>query len=107
MKYRVVLLPEAKRDIVGFHGYVAVHDSPEKADRLVVELENACLSLAQFPERGNVPKELLIIGRLAYREAHWGPYRAVYRVTGRVVSVHGVFDGRRDMQTLLRQRLLL
>ncbi|MGQ0677564.1 MAG: type II toxin-antitoxin system RelE/ParE family toxin [Rhodospirillales bacterium] len=107
MKYRIVLLPEAKRDIVGIHQYVALHDSPAKADRLVDELENACLSLAHFPERNNVPKELLPVSRTMYREAHWGPYRIVYRLTRRVAWVHGVFDGRRDMQTLLRQRLIL
>ena len=34
------------------------------------------------------------------------PYRIVYQVGKKTVYIHCVFDGRRDMQKLLQERLL-
>jgi toxin ParE1/3/4 len=62
--------------------------------------------LDEFPERGNVPKELVEIGVREFREAHHKPYRLIYRVTEDKVIVYCVLDGWRDMQSLLRRRLL-
>lgn len=38
--------------------------------------------LAQFPERGNYPKELLALGIKDCRQTAFKPYRVVYRVAG-------------------------
>ena len=46
------------------------------------------------------------MGIREYREAHFKPYRIVYRVLGEEVYVYLVADGRREMQTLLASRLL-
>ncbi len=45
------------------------------------------------------------MGRGDYRELHFKPYRIFYRVLISVVEVTAVLDGRRDMATLLQQRL--
>jgi toxin ParE1/3/4 len=63
-------------------------------------------ALSELPERGNVPKELSPLGITDYREVHYKPYRIIYRVIGSEVIVHGVLDGRRDMQSLLEGRLI-
>jgi len=104
--FRVVISPEAEDDIVDIFGYVAENDSIANAQRLVMKLQQACSGLADFPARGNKPKELLDLGIEDFREAHLGPYRIVYSVGGRNVVVHCVIDGRRHMQMLLRRRLL-
>lgn len=59
-----------------------------------------------MPERGNIPKELERLGIKEFRELHYKPYRVIYRIRARQVVVYCVLDGRRDMQTLLQQRLL-
>jgi len=46
------------------------------------------------------------MGIREFREIHFKPYRIVYSIHENEVFVHCVLDGRRDMQTLLQQRLL-
>jgi toxin ParE1/3/4 len=69
-------------------------------------LERACFGLAEFPDRGNIPKELIVLGIREYREVHFKPYRIIYRVGRRRVVIYCVLDGRRDMLSLLQLRLL-
>ena len=47
-----------------------------------------------------------MLGITDYREAHFKPYRIIYRVMGQQVIVYCVLDGRRDMQSLLLRRLM-
>jgi toxin ParE1/3/4 len=106
MPLKVFLTTTAKRDIQEIYRYVATHDSLQNAERLVGGLQEACAQVADFPERGNIPKELLSSGITEYREAHYKPYRIVYRTAPSRVVIYCVLDGRRDMQTLLLRRLL-
>ena len=62
--------------------------------------------LAQFPERGSNPKELVALGIKDYRQTAFKPYRVIYRVLGGRVVIYLIVDGRRDMQSLLARRLL-
>jgi len=64
------------------------------------------LSLAEFPERGAYPSELLALGIQEYRELFVHTYRIIYRVINQSVYVLLIADGRRDMQQLLERRLL-
>lgn len=106
MGFRVLLADDAERDIEDIHRTIASHDSVANADRVLAALEDACARLSDSPERGNIPKELAGLGITDYREAHFKPYRVIYRIIGRDVVVYCVVDGRRDMQTLLERRLL-
>lgn len=106
MPFEVLLSEDAERDLEDIYRYVTRRDTIDKADRLLVALEETCLGLSEFPERGNVPRELSTLGMTEFREVHYKPYRAIYRIIGRKVVVYCVLDGRRDMQTLLRQRLI-
>ena len=62
--------------------------------------------MADNPQRGTYPKELLAIGLREYREIFFKPYRIIYRVMNQNVYVMVIADGRRDMQALLQRRLL-
>ena len=106
MPFKVLLSKEAERDIEDIHRYVAQHDALEKADRLLIALEEACRALAVLPGRGHVPKELQPLGMTEFREVHHKPYRVIYRIAGQRVIVYCVLDGRRDMQSLLLRRLV-
>ena len=106
MKYRVIIVATAEKDLLDIHRHVELNDSPARADDLLDKLEAATAALSSFPERGHVPPELERIGIGEYREIHYKPYRIIYAVHGQTVVVHCVLDGRRDMQTLLQQRML-
>lgn len=106
MKYRVVMVEVAELDLYDIHRYVELNDSPERADTLLDGLESAVAGLADMPERGHFPPELERIGIREYREIHCKPYRIVYSISGDSVVVHTVLDGRRDVQTVLQQRIL-
>lgn len=106
MKYNVLLLETAELDLLDIHQYLEKNDSPESADKLLDGLERFIATLDTMPERGHYPPELERIGIRHYREIHFKPYRIIYAVDGDTVIVYAVLDGRRDMQTLLQQRIL-
>ncbi|MBI4967833.1 MAG: type II toxin-antitoxin system RelE/ParE family toxin [Rhodospirillales bacterium] len=105
-RFEVWLLEDAERDIEDIGLHIAANDAVEKAEAVLRALEAACQGLERLPQRGNIPKELAAIGLTDFREVHYKPYRVIYRIIDRKVFVFGVFDGRRDMQSLLQRRLL-
>ncbi len=106
MKYRVLLTDDAVHDLEEIDDYISKHDSPQNADYLLKQIEELILTLADFPDRGAFPKELLSLGIKEYREVFFKPYRIIYRVIGADVIVYMIADGGRDMQTLLQRRML-
>ncbi len=107
MKKRNVQLDnDAEADLFEIYRYVALNDSIEQADRLLGALKRACSSLRTLPLRGHIPPELQDIGVSQFREIRFKPYRIFYSIDRTTVTIHGVLDGRRDMQTLLQERLL-
>lgn len=106
MAYRVLLTEDAAQDLEELYDYITDHDSPAAADHVLDRIEKAINSLAEFPNRGKHPQELLSLGIREYREVFFKPYRIIYRMIGDAVYVYVIADGRRDMQTLLTRRLL-
>jgi toxin ParE1/3/4 len=106
MVFAVLLTHDAARDLDEIYDYIAFHDSPQKADYVLEQIEKVFSSLSGFPERGAYPKELLALGIREYREIFFKPYRIIYRIIAKNVYVLLIVDGRRDMQSLLERRLL-
>ena len=106
MKFTITLSETAEFDIFDIHDYVEFHDTLESAERLLDGIVQAVFSLTQMPQRGHYPPELDRIGNRDFREIHFKPYRIIYSIRENEVIVLCVLDGRRDMQTLLQQRLL-
>ena len=106
MKYKVLLTHDAESDLASIFDYIAEHDAVENALYVLDQLEQTVSNLSNLPERGKHPKELSAIGNRDYREVFFKPYRIIYRVSGKLVHVFLISDGRRDMQTLLQRRLL-
>ena len=105
-KYDVQFDVDAEEDLFEIYKYVALNDSVERADYLYRKLKHACYSLITLPLRGHTPPELQDIGVSQFREIRLKPYRIFYSIDRSTVTVHCVLDGRRDMQTLLQERLL-
>lgn len=105
-KHSVQFDLDAEEDLFEIYRYVALSDSIGQADRLFDALKRACSSLRTLPLRGHIPPELQDIGVSQFREIRFKPYRIFYSIVHRTVTIHCVLDGRRDMQTLLQERLL-
>jgi toxin ParE1/3/4 len=106
MRFEVLLTEDALRDLIEIYDYIVEHDAPEKAVHVLEQIERVIAALANYPERGGYPKELLSLGIREYRQTYFKPYRIIYRVAKRRVYVYLIGDGRRDMQALLSRRLL-
>lgn len=105
MTYRVELTASAHADLCELIDFIA-SDSPPAAERLLAALEARILALADFPERGSPPRELLELGIRDYRQVIEPPVRILYRLHDDRVVVYLIADSRRDMQRLLARRLL-
>jgi toxin ParE1/3/4 len=106
MNYVVRWSADAECDLVGIADYIAEHDSLERAVFVIDKIMAAVGSLTTLPDKGNYPKELETFGNHEYRQIFFKPYRLIYQVAGKYVTVMLVADGRRDMPTLLAKRLL-
>ncbi len=104
--YEVRLTQGAESDLQAIYDYVFEHRSPAQADVLLGAVLEVVDTLQRFPDRGVSPRELAALGILDYRQILLPPYRIIYRVIGAVVYVSVIADGRRDMRSLLEQRLL-
>ena len=104
--YKVVMTKDAEADLEDIYNYIADHDSIDNADYVLDELLKATDTLANFPMKGSLPKELQSLGIREYRQIFFKPYRVIYRTIGKQVVIFIIADGRRDMQTLLSRRLL-
>ncbi len=95
----------AKRDLEEIHGWVAQYDSPAKANYVLDRLLAAGNSIATLPGRGSRPSELPPGLKVDYRQVFFKPYRVIYKVTRTEIVIHVIADGRRNLQSLLLQRL--
>jgi toxin ParE1/3/4 len=102
----VQLTDDALRDLDDLHAYIAAADGSPRADQVVDGIAAVLAKLATFAERGEVPKELATLGMRHFRQVHHKPYRMIYQIEPKTVTVLLVADGRRDMQALLQRRLL-
>jgi|SRR5579859_1826031 len=104
--YEVRLTLGAERDLQALYDHVFEHRSPAQSDALLGALLGVIDTLERFPDRGVAPRELAALGIRDYRQVLLPPYRIIYRVIDDTVYILLIADGRRDMQSLLEQRLL-
>ena len=105
-KYKVLIDPQAKQDLKELFIYAALNDSISLADKLLDAIEKTCYKLEEYPERGHIPQELKLTGIKRYLEIHYKPYRIIYEIDKRLIYIHAVLDGRRNIQEILAERLL-
>ena len=105
MKYEVFLTKDAEDDIIEIYRYILENDSENSANNVFKKIKETCLSLISFPDRGHNPPELNRIAVYNYKEIHFKPYRIIYQIIQLKVYIHSIFDGRRDLQEVLENRL--
>lgn len=106
MKYKVNIIESAEDDLLEIYKYIYFNDCEENADKIYAKLVEKTTSLQEFPNRGHIPSELKLLGIEDFLEIHYKPFKIIYQIIEKIVFVHCVLDGRRDMQKLLQERLI-
>lgn len=95
----------ARRDLDAIIDYIA-EQHPRNALQVFDRLQHRAVTLQAQAARGRGVPELRGLGAIEYRELIERPWRIIYRTEpGRVVVV-ALLDGRRDLPTLLFERLV-
>ncbi|EGV19357.1 type II toxin-antitoxin system RelE/ParE family toxin [Thiocapsa marina] len=102
---RVRWTETARADLELIVDFIA-EDSFENAVAVLDRLEERAESLCLAAERGRVLPELKVVDVLQYRELIERPWRIVYRIEPDQVVVLAVLDGRRDLASLMLERLV-
>ena len=93
----VRLTAEAERDLEAIGDYIA-GDNPARALSFMLELRDACLGLAEFPERFPLVPRYQAEG---VRHRVHGNYLIFYRVGGEAVDVLHILHGAMDHAEIL------
>lgn len=101
-RFKVIWTEVAAGDLHRLISWVAV-ESPQHAAALLDRLRQRVRALATG--RGRVVPELSFFGITVLREVLQRPHRIVYRIEGRNDLILGVFDGRRELEDVLLERL--
>ena len=80
MRREVVLSAPALADLLDINDYYLCEVSDRVANGIIDGLEAAVNNLAEFPDRGSIPKELLALGIRQYRQIIENPYRIIYEI---------------------------
>lgn len=79
--------------------------NPLNASVLLESILDAAGRLATLPSRGRIVPELLDMGIFGCRELQIPPWRLIYAVEEEQVEILALFDGRRNFQGALLDRL--
>jgi len=102
---RVRWTETARVDLERIVDFIA-EDSVKNAVAVLDRLEERAEALRLAAERGRVVPELQVVDVLQYRELIERPWRIIYRIEPDQVIVLAVLDGRRDLHSLLLERLV-
>ncbi|AGC50643.1 type II toxin-antitoxin system RelE/ParE family toxin [Lawsonia intracellularis] len=105
--FDVLLTSEAEDDLFEIFLYIMHTDSLEQAKIARIKLEKKIVSLSSMPERGKYTPELLQLGISTIRELNVHPWRIFYRIKDDHVEVAAIFDGRRNLEDILLNRLVM
>lgn len=103
---KLVFLREAEADLHDLRTYFIHQFSNAAWHAHYRKLKQAILKLAEYPQIGSVPDEIAHLGLTHYRQVIAGQTRVIYEIQPDVIVIHIVCDTRRNMRTLLTQRLL-
>lgn len=104
-RYAVIWAPHALNDFDRLIEFIAQRN-PLNAKTIFQKIRRRAESLSTFPLRNRLVPELALIGIDTYRELVMDPYRLIFRIVNRHVLIIGLFDGRRDLEEVLFDRLI-
>jgi toxin ParE1/3/4 len=106
MSLSVVLLKSAEQDIKALKTYVVKSFGKTVWQASYQKLKDSTIIIKTFPYSGNIPEELEKLHLTQYRQVISGMNRIIYEVRQEVIYIHIICDTRKDMNSLVTQRLL-
>ena len=103
---KVIILDSAEQDLRDLRRYVVKNFSQATWLKTYSKLKEGIRNLATFPLLGAVPPELETLNLNQYRQIISGMNRVIYEPRADAVYIYMVVDTRRDIETLLMQRLM-
>jgi len=107
MSVRIVFLRSAEQDLKVLRAYIVRNFGHSVWQACYSKIKDAVTGLKDFPLCGSMPDELQSLSLTQYRQVISGMNRIIYEYRQGTVYIHVVCDTRKDMLTLLRERLLL
>ena len=103
--YTVYWADIAYKDLDDIIDYIS-NQSIDIALNVLYQIKEKAESLINFPERGRIVPELKFHNIENYREMIVTPWRIIYRIDNNKVYVIAIFDGRRNFEDIIFERLL-
>lgn len=95
----------ARKDLESIIDYIAI-DSIDNALEILKNIRIKTESLINLPYRGRIVPELKYHNIENYRELILSPWRIIYRIENDNVYIIAIFDGRRNFEDILLERIL-
>ena len=94
---RIIYAPEAEAQLVDLYRYIELQASPAIAQGFTEAIVARCSALAEFPDRGTPPEDLLAgLRTIAFRRR----VTVAYRVDAEAVTILGIFYGGQDFESV-------
>ncbi len=103
--FKVYWTDESQSDILRIIDYIAVNN-PSMAKMVMLKIKEMGNNLKQFPQRGRKVPELLQNNIDYYHEIIHSPWRLIYKIESNNVFIIAVFDGRRNLEDFLLERII-
>lgn len=99
LRYTIVFHPTAQVDLEEIIKYIATENTAA-AVQMLDEIDNEILQLEQAPERGEIPKNKIMV-KMGYRLLNMKNYVALYMVKENRVEILRIIHGWRKWEKLV------
>jgi len=106
MTVKVVILQSAETDLRDLKSYLVKNFGQAAWRESYTQVKKTISHIAAYPKLGGMPDELIALNLMQYRQALSGMNRVIYELRGDTAFVHVICDTRKDLQTLLMNRIL-
>ncbi|MES2129961.1 MAG: type II toxin-antitoxin system RelE/ParE family toxin [Pseudomonadota bacterium] len=106
MRCQLVILASAEADLRALRSYLVANFGKRSWQDSYRKIKAAMTTIRTYPLRGVVPVELTDMHLTQFRQVLAGLNRIIYEVRGTVIYVHVICDTRKDLPSLLMQRLV-
>ena len=103
---KIIWTDAARDDLLEIREYLKRSQSPAFVDKVTGQIRDEVASLKDWPSKGIYVQELEELQLDQYRELLAGPHRIIFERASEAFYVHIVCHASRDLEALLRRRLL-
>jgi plasmid stabilization system protein ParE len=102
----IIWTDAARDDLLELRAYLNMHQSAAFVKKVTEQIRDEVASLREWPSKGVHVRELEELQLDRYRELLAGPHRIIFERASDGFHIHIVCHTSRDLEALLRRRLL-